>query len=176
MACTSAIVVAMSHAAAPSEGELIVRAVVATFLGAAIGLERSIRYKDAGLRTLALVALGSCAFAIAGFASLNLPNADQFRADPFRIAAQVVSGVGFLGAGAIFVAGGERIRGLTTAADMWVAAASGVLCAVGFIATAIAVSALGLFVVVGFQYPGQWLRDREHKKRRAHKHEESDVA
>jgi putative Mg2+ transporter-C (MgtC) family protein len=131
----------------PIEGVLIVRAAVATLLGAAVGLERSPRYKDAGLRTLSLVALGACAFATAGYSVLSLHGVGDIRPDPTRIAAQVVSGVGFLGAGAIFVAGGQRVRGLTTAADIWVAAASGVLCDVGLVLTAAAVTALGLMVV-----------------------------
>jgi putative Mg2+ transporter-C (MgtC) family protein len=149
--------------ASPIEGELIVRAVVATALGSLVGLERSFRYKDAGLRTLALVALGSCAFATAGYAVLSLPDVGQIRPDPTRIAAQVVSGVGFLGAGAIFVSGGQRIRGLTTAADIWVAAASGVLCGVGLLLTAAAVTALGLGVVICFAPAANWLRKREAK-------------
>ena len=66
--------------ASPIEGELIVRAVVATALGSLVGFERSFRYKDAGLRTLALVALGSCAFATAGYAVLSLPALGQTRA------------------------------------------------------------------------------------------------
>jgi putative Mg2+ transporter-C (MgtC) family protein len=134
---------------------------VATLLGAAVGLERSLRYKDAGLRTLSLVALGACAFATAGYSVISLHGVGDIRPDPTRIAAQVVSGVGFLGAGAIFVAGGQRVRGLTTAADIWVAAASGVLCGVGLVLTAVAVTALGLMVVVCFQPIGYWLRRRE---------------
>jgi putative Mg2+ transporter-C (MgtC) family protein len=149
--------------ASPIEGELIVRAVVATGLGSLVGLERSFRYKDAGLRTLALVALGSCAFATAGYAVLSLPDVGQIRPDPTRIAAQVVSGVGFLGAGAIFVSGGQRIRGLTTAADIWVAAASGVLCGVGLLLTAAAVTVLGLGVVICFAPLASWFRKREAK-------------
>jgi putative Mg2+ transporter-C (MgtC) family protein len=152
--------------ASPIEGELIVRAIVATGLGSVVGLERSFRYKDAGLRTLALVALGSCAFATAGFSVLSLPGLGQTRPDPTRIAAQVVSGVGFLGAGAIFVSGGQRIRGLTTAADIWVAAASGVLCGVGLLLTAVAVTALGLGVVICFAPAADWLRKREAKAKR----------
>jgi putative Mg2+ transporter-C (MgtC) family protein len=128
-----------------------------------VGFERSFRYKDAGLRTLALVALGSCAFATAGYSVLSLPDVGQVRPDPTRIAAQVVSGVGFLGAGAIFVSGGERIRGLTTAADIWVAAAAGVLCGVGLLLTATAVTALGLVVVVCYTPLSRWLRRREAK-------------
>jgi putative Mg2+ transporter-C (MgtC) family protein len=151
--------------ASPIEGELIVRAIVATALGSAVGLERSFRHKDAGLRTLALVALGSCAFATAGYAVLSLPALGQTRPDPTRIAAQVVSGVGFLGAGAIFVSGGQRIRGLTTAADIWLAAASGVLCGVGLLLTAAAVTALGLAVVVCFAPAANWFRKREAKAR-----------
>jgi hypothetical protein len=115
--------------------------------------------EDAGLRTLALVALGSCAFATAGFSVLSLPGLGQTRPDPTRIAAQVVSGVGFLGAGAIFVSGGQRIRGLTTAADVWVAAASGVLCGVGLLLTAAAVTALGLGVVICFAPAANWVAE-----------------
>jgi putative Mg2+ transporter-C (MgtC) family protein len=147
--------------ASPIEGELIVRALVATALGSLVGVERSFRQKDAGLRTLALVALGSCAFASAGYAVLSLPGTDQTRPDPTRIAAQVVSGVGFLGAGAIFVSGGQRIRGLTTAADIWLTAASGVLCGVGLLVTATAVTALGLGVVICFAPAANWFRKRE---------------
>jgi putative Mg2+ transporter-C (MgtC) family protein len=140
---------------------LILRVVVATALGSVVGFERSFRQKDAGLRTLALVALGSFAFAAAGYAALSLPGSSQIRPDPTRIAAQVVSGVGYLGAGAIFVSGGQRIRGLTTAADIWVAAASGVLCGVGLLLTATAVTALGLAVVVCFTPLASWFRGRE---------------
>jgi MgtC family protein len=70
--------------ASPIEGELIVRAVVATALGSVVGLERSFRYKDAGLRTLALVAPGSCAFATAGYAVLSLPGLGQVRPESLR--------------------------------------------------------------------------------------------
>ena len=104
--------------------DIVVRLVVALILGALIGIEREYRGHPAGLRTMAMVSVGSCVFTAAGLFILSGHNTD-----PTRIAAQVVTGVGFLGAGAIFRAE-DGIRGLTTAATVWVVAAIGM--AVGF--------------------------------------------
>src|SRR4051812_19683967 len=104
------------------QAELAVRMVVAAALGAAIGLEREIHEHPAGMRTHLLVALGSAIFtelSIFGFAGIGAPPID-----PSRVAAQIVSGIGFLGAGAILKYG-TSIRGLTTAASLWTAAAIG---------------------------------------------------
>lgn len=93
-----------------------------------IGVERQIRQKSAGLRTHVLVGLGACAFTLVsarGFGALAQPGVAPF--DPSRIAAQVVSGIGFLGAGVIFV-NRDTVRGLTTAATVWLSAAIGVAC------------------------------------------------
>ena len=98
------------------------RVLIAGALGAALGLEREWRGKEAGLRTNTLIAIGS-----ALFASMSV----SFGGDPARIAAQVVTGVGFLGAGSILQARG-RIRGLTTAAAIWVAAGIGRVAGAGF--------------------------------------------
>lgn len=92
---------------------------VAALLGTALGLEREIRGKDPSLRTFCFITLGSCIFAMLSAGVLGEPGAD-----PSRIAAQIVSGVGFLGAGAIFRSP-RGVSGLTTAAMMWVAAAIG---------------------------------------------------
>src|SRR3989442_15789114 len=96
--------------------DLAVRLVVASVLGAAIGLEREIHEHPAGMRTHLLVALGSAIFtelSIYGFAAVGA-GADSPSIDPSRVAAQIVSGTGFLGAGAILKYG-TSIRGLTTA-------------------------------------------------------------
>ncbi|WP_211206474.1 MgtC/SapB family protein [Demetria terragena] len=101
---------------------------IAVVLSAIIGLERHTKLQTAGLRTHALVGLGSAAFTLVsahGFASSASATAIV---DPSRIAAQVVSGIGFIGAGVIFVRRGS-VRGLTTAASIWVAAAVGMLAA-----------------------------------------------
>jgi putative Mg2+ transporter-C (MgtC) family protein len=90
--------------------------VVAVGLGAAIGLEREVSAQPAGLRTHMLVSLGSALFTLVG--------ADALHTDPTRIAAQVVTGVGFLGGGAI-LREGANVRGLTTAASLWLTAAIG---------------------------------------------------
>ena len=100
-----------------SEWLWVLRVLIAAVLGALIGLEREWRGHDAGIRTFAAVTLGSCAFAIISQASSPL-------GDGNRIAAQVVSGIGFLGAGVI-LRGSRHVSGLTTSAMLWAAAAVG---------------------------------------------------
>ena len=112
--------------------DVVLRLLAALLIGALIGAEREYRGHSAGIRTMGMVSLGSCLFTAAGF--FLLPG---HQTDPTRIAAQVVTGVGFLGAGAIFRSGTD-VRGLTTAATVWVTAALGM--AAGF----------GLFVIAGF--------------------------
>ncbi len=135
-------------AISPSQPELMGRIALAAALGAVIGIERELSEKPAGLRTHALVALGAAAFTVAGYAALDLPNASTFRPDVARIAAQVVTGIGFLGAG-IIIFHGDRLRGLTTAAELWVVAALGVLCGLGFLSIAAVTTAIVLVVVIG---------------------------
>jgi putative Mg2+ transporter-C (MgtC) family protein len=105
--------------------DFVIRIATAAGLGAAIGLERQWRLRTAGIRTNALVAVGSALFVVVGAVSLDGANAD-----PTRVAAQVVSGIGFLGAGVI-LRDGFKIRGLTTAATLWCAAAIGSLAGAG---------------------------------------------
>jgi putative Mg2+ transporter-C (MgtC) family protein len=97
--------------------------VVALLLGAAIGLERERRRHPAGFRTMAMVSIGSCLFTLLGEIAVGR------NVDPTRVAAQIVTGIGFLGAGTILREGGG-IKGLTTAATIWVVAAVGM--AAGF--------------------------------------------
>ncbi len=103
---------------------LILRLVIAGLMGACIGLEREFRAKEAGLRTHFIVALGSALFMIIS------QYAFSGRFDAARVAAQVVSGIGFIGAGVIIFQK-NAVRGVTTAAGLWVAAAIGLACGAG---------------------------------------------
>lgn len=120
--------------------DAILRLALAAALGGAIGLEREYHHKPAGLRTNMLIALGSAVFSIL---SVELGAA---AGSPDRIAAQVVTGIGFLGAGAI-LRSGENIHGLTTAATIWVNAAIGMAAGLGSYAVAVGAAALTLIVL-----------------------------
>ncbi len=108
--------------------DLMIKLAVATLLGGILGLEREIHGRPAGLRTHLLVSLGAAAFMV--MSPLVASMSKDFQGDPGRIAAQIVTGIGFLGAGAI-VKEGINIRGLTTAACLWVAAAIGMASGAG---------------------------------------------
>jgi putative Mg2+ transporter-C (MgtC) family protein len=124
---------------------LAVRLLIAAGLGAAIGLERELHSHPAGTRTHLLVSLGSAAFtelSIYGFTGIT--NAGQLApVDPSRVAAQIVTGIGFLGAGAILKYGAS-VRGLTTAASLWVTAAIGMAAGTGEIVMAVVVTLIAL--------------------------------
>lgn len=127
--------------------EMIFRLLVASLLGALIGLEREIHGRPAGFRTHLLVSLGSCLFVITSIYFYriygNFSGTGPVGVDPGRVAAQVVTGIGFLGAGAI-IREKASIRGLTTAACLWVVAAIGVACGVGLYAISFVVTAISL--------------------------------
>jgi putative Mg2+ transporter-C (MgtC) family protein len=114
--------------------ELIARLLLASLLGGIIGFEREVHGRAAGFRTHLLVSLGSCLFVISSifFYELygNTSRIGPPGVDPGRVAAQVVTGIGFLGAGAI-IRDRASIRGLTTAACLWIAAAIGLACGIG---------------------------------------------
>jgi putative Mg2+ transporter-C (MgtC) family protein len=118
--------------------EVLLRLALAAVLGAAIGLERELREREAGLRTHLLVSVGSALFTIVsayGFREFLVNGGAVVRADPTRIAAQIVTGIGFLGAGAI-IRQGLSVRGLTTAATLWVVAAIGMAAGAGYYSAA----------------------------------------
>ena len=130
------------------EQELL-RVVVAAGLGGAVGLERELREREAGFRTHLLVSVGSCLFTLVsayGFHEFLVGGGNIVRTDPTRIAAQIVTGVGFLGAGAI-IREGLSIRGLTTAASLWVVAAIGMASGAGYYWAAVAGTGLTLFAL-----------------------------
>lgn len=136
--------------------DLSVRLVVATFLGLAIGFEREIHGHPAGLRTHMLVAVGSALFTVLSIHGF-VGEADNAPVDPTRIAAQIVSGIGFLGAGAI-LKDGIVIRGLTTAASLWATSAVGMAAGAG----EYVVAAVATGVILVSLWPINALADRLH--------------
>jgi putative Mg2+ transporter-C (MgtC) family protein len=127
--------------------DALLRLVVAAGLGGAVGLERELRDHEAGFRTHLLVALGACVFTLVSayaWTDWTFSTREGIVFDPTRIAAQIVTGIGFLGAGAIIVRG-INVRGLTTAATLWVVAAIGMAAGTGYYA--VAVGATGLVLV-----------------------------
>ena len=125
-------------------GEVLLRIGVAALLGGLVGFEREMSDQPAGFRTHILVSLGAALFTLVGAYSF-----DEVGTDPTRIAAQIVTGIGFIGAGVIFQRG-VNIKGLTTAASLWVTAAIGTAVGFGFwdaaIATAV-ITVLSLYLL-----------------------------
>ena len=126
---------------------IVLRLVCAVIVGGLIGLERGMKNRPAGLRTYMLVCIGSCL--------IMLTNQYLFQVsqtgDPMRLGAQVVSGIGFLGAGTIIVTRHNQIKGLTTAAGLWAAAGVGLALGVGFYEAALVAGGLIFFVLTGLQ-------------------------
>ncbi len=128
----------------PVDIGMIARLLLAVVLGILVGVEREIVHKPAGLRTHALVSLGACLFTVVSI--------DYFDVDPARIAAGIVTGIGFIGAGSIIAEKGH-VQGVTTAASLWCVAAIGLAVGVGAYVLA-AVSSVLVFGVL-------WLRKAE---------------
>ncbi len=126
----------------------LVRLVVALLIGGAIGLEREFKGKPAGMRTNMLICIGSCLVMIV---SIEIARSAARVADPGRIAAQVVTGIGFLGAGTI-MRSRLHVVGLTTAATIWALSALGLAIGAGYLALSIVVALLitGTLIVIGY--------------------------
>jgi putative Mg2+ transporter-C (MgtC) family protein len=122
----------------PADIGFALRLLLAAILGAAVGLEREIHDHPAGMRTHLLVSLGSAGFTVLSIAAFPAPGAD-----PARVAAQIVTGIGFLGAGAILKEG-ISIHGLTTAASLWVVAAIGMAAGAGAWVTALTITVIAI--------------------------------
>lgn len=116
---------------------MIYKILLATLLGGLVGLERQSNHKSSGIRTMALISLGSCVFALI---SMSFPGAD-----PTRVIAQIVTGIGFLGAGIIFKSG-KSVFGLTSAATIWCTAGLGVVVGIGMFQLSIIVTFLILII------------------------------
>lgn len=128
-----------------SDNQIILRLVLTAILSGLIGFERQMHKRMAGLRTHILVALGSCLIMLTSIYVFDIYKAVA-NPDPGRIAAGVITGIGFLGAGTI-IRERERVRGLTTAASLWVVAGIGLACGCGFINAAVYTAVLGLIVL-----------------------------
>jgi putative Mg2+ transporter-C (MgtC) family protein len=127
------------------QAELLLRVAIALLVGLAFGIEREITRHAAGMRTMMLVCTGACLFTSAGYYLIS-----GQPTDPTRIAAQVVTGVGFLGAGAIFRSE-DTVRGLTTAATVWLVAAVGVALGFGLYLLALGGATVVLLLLIGLR-------------------------
>ncbi|AOM84596.1 MgtC/SapB family protein [Salisediminibacterium beveridgei] len=146
---------------------MIIRLVMAALLGGLVGLEREYNHHPAGFRTHLLVSVGSCLMmllAFYGFQDYIAANEGNVNFDPSRLAAYVVSGIGFLGAGTILVQG-SSVKGLTTAASIWVVAGIGLTVGAGLygpalIATSIVIVSLFILAKVNFRISGDEQQER----------------
>ena len=139
-----------------TQGAVVFRIFAALLVGGLIGVERGMKNRPAGLRTYMLVCVGSCLIMMTNQYLFQVTGSG----DPMRLGAQVVSGIGFLGAGTIVVTRHNQIRGLTTAAGLWACAGVGLALGVGFYEAAIAAS-VGIYVILKLL---QGLDNRVHKK------------
>jgi putative Mg2+ transporter-C (MgtC) family protein len=135
-----------------SSGEILIRLTLASLFGALIGLERERKHWSAGLRTHMMVCVGSCLIMIvSAFGFSDILGKEHVVLDPSRIAAQVVSGIGFIGAGTILFLKQGTIRGLTTAAGLWTVAAIGLATGSGLYFAAGATTTIALIILWGLQ-------------------------
>ncbi len=132
-----------------TEGAIVVRILISLAFGAILGLDRGLKSRPAGLRTYILVCVGSCIVMMTNQYVYQVFDTG----DPVRMAAQVVSGIGFLGAGTIIVTRRNRIRGLTTAAGLWASACVGLAIGIGLYEIALVG---GLAVVIVLTSLGHW--------------------
>jgi putative Mg2+ transporter-C (MgtC) family protein len=146
-----------------TDNAIIVRLVLSVVLGGLIGFERQMHRRTAGLRTNILVCLGSCLVMLVSQYIFEIYK-NQIAVDPSRIAASIITGIGFLGAGAIIRARDkEVVRGLTTAACLWVVAGIGMAVGCGFYPAALVTTALTLIVLFFLRYVEGMLIKAEHQ-------------
>ncbi len=147
-----------------TDGQIFLRLILSVFLSGLIGLERQIHRRTAGLRTHILVCLGSCLIMLTSLFVFDIYNG-KTSLDPARIAAGVITGIGFLGAGAI-IRDSENVKGLTTAASLWIVAAIGLSVGIGFYTASIITTALALIVLFFLRYvEGIIFGREEHQKK-----------
>lgn len=133
-------------------GNEIIKVLVSVLFGSILGIEREVRGKAAGFRTLALICFGSTVFTICSYTLGVVDNRD-------RMAANIITGIGFLGAGVIF-RNNNSVSGITTAASIWVAAAVGMLIGIGEFGLAIVSLILALFILYILDFIQYWIDDR----------------
>jgi putative Mg2+ transporter-C (MgtC) family protein len=145
-----------------TDGQIISRLVLTAFLSGLIGLERQVHKRTAGLRTHILVALGSCLIMLTSLYVFDIYKGIS-NVDPSRIAAGVITGIGFLGAGTI-IRDQEGVRGLTTAASLWVVAGLGLACGCGFLNASIYTTVLALAVLYFLRYAERFFFKEDNEK------------
>ena len=129
------------------ESDIFIRIVVSVVLGSIIGLERELTNKSAGLRTQIMVCLGSCIFTILSIYGFSTAVTLYPLGDPSRVAAQIITGIGFIGAGTV-LRQGLTVTGLTTASTLWIVSAIGMACGCGQLKIAVASTILAVLVLV----------------------------
>jgi len=137
----------------------IVRLLIAALLGGIIGYEREQYGRPAGLRTHILVCIGATATVVAGLYAATVLG---FSNDPLRTSAQVISGIGFLGAGTIFMRKDNHVVGLTTAAGLWTTAAIGIIVGLGFYSFALVMTGIEILAMVLL---GKWEIARQERRK-----------
>lgn len=138
--------------------DIIIRILIAMIAGGIVGLDRSLKNRPAGMRTHMLVCIGACLIMITNQYVYNIFE----NVEPTRMGAQVVSGIGFLGAGTIMISYNRKITGLTTAASLWASAAIGLAAGIGFYEGAI-VGGIAVFIAISLLYT---IDDRLSRKRK----------
>jgi putative Mg2+ transporter-C (MgtC) family protein len=153
----------------PSTIDIFVRLVMAVLLGGLVGIERTLAGKTAGMRTYALVAMGSAMFVlISEIVSAHFLNLTNF--DPLRMASQILVGIGFIGAGLVFHNGLDmRTSGLTSAAGLWVAAGIGMACGFHLYALALMVAVLTLIIFTILWYVEKGFKKMSYSDERTEK-------
>ena len=146
-----------------SDNQIIIRLVLSVVLSGFIGLERQLHRRTAGLRTHILDSLGSCLIMLTSLYVFDIYK-DKVPLDPTRIAAGVITGIGFLGAGAI-IREREGVKGLTTAASLWVVAAIGLAVGCGFYKPALITTVLTIAVLLLLRYAEGIIFGAEEKKK-----------
>ncbi|MDD5281716.1 MAG: MgtC/SapB family protein [Candidatus Omnitrophica bacterium] len=152
----------------PTDLQMIIRLLLTLVLSGLIGLERQVHRRDAGLRTHILVALGSCLIMLTSLYVFDIYK-DKVSLDPARIAAGVITGIGFLGAGTI-IREPERVKGLTTAASLWVVSGIGLAVGCGFNGMAVYTTALVLLVLYSLRFIEYRLLNNPKLKNKEGKH------
>ena len=130
-----------------ADNDILVRIVVSIILGSIIGLERELTNKSAGLRTQIMVCLGSCLFTILSIYGFSTAVTLYPLGDPSRVAAQIITGIGFIGAGTV-LRQGLTVTGLTTASTLWIVAAIGMACGCGQLSIATVSTILAVLILV----------------------------
>lgn len=146
--------------------DIFIRIVLSIILGSIIGLEREITNKSAGLRTQIMVCLGSCLFTILSIYGFSTAVSLYPMGDPSRVAAQIITGIGFIGAGTV-LRQGITVTGLTTASTLWIVAAIGMACGCGKIDIAVVSTIFAVAVLVLIRiFEVKWLpRNMKHIKK-----------